>query len=394
LPERLRILELRTVRGTGGGPEKTILLGTVRTDPNRYAITVCYIRDEHDDVFHIDRRAGDLPVDYVEVRERNSFDPRVWPQLIELVKSRRVDLVHAHDHKADLLAWLLARKTGVIPMATAHGWTGHSARERYLYYPGDRFVLARMAHVVAVSSDIRNTLIHAGAKPDAVTVVLNAIDPVAFRRDCQRELGARAQFGFTQEQIVFGAVGRLEPQKDFARLITAFATVVQRVPHARLAIAGDGSLRADLQAQIHRSNLAERCRLLGHVADIPLLHHAFDVFVQSSIYEGTPNAVLEAMALETPIVATDAGGTAELARDGVEGLIVPYSDTNALSAALLRVIDDPTAMRERANAARRRVETELSFDTRVRRVETIYDALATRFLGEGRNNAARTCATS
>ena len=77
MPERpLRILELRTVRGTGGGPEKTILLGSARTDPSRYAITVCYIRDERDPVYHIDRRAENLPVDYVEVRERNSFDPR------------------------------------------------------------------------------------------------------------------------------------------------------------------------------------------------------------------------------------------------------------------------------------------------------------------------------
>jgi glycosyltransferase involved in cell wall biosynthesis len=378
LPEPLRILELRTVRGTGGGPEKTILLGTARTDPSRYAITVCYIRDARDDVFHIDQRAGGLPVDYVEVREENSFDPGIWPQLTTLVRDRRIDVVHAHDYKTDALAWLLARRTGVIPMATAHGWTGHSSRERFVYYPGDRWVLARLPHVVAVSSDIKQSLIRAGARPQNVTVVLNAIDPVRFRRERSEQPQARARFGCSASDVVIGAVGRLEPQKDFARLIDAFAQLRARVPLAKLLIAGDGSLRAELQALIDRHGLGDGCRLLGHVSDVQAFHHALDLYVQSSTYEGTPNTVLEAMALETPIVATDAGGTAEIARDGHEGLIVPCSDSEALVAALLTAIENPKATAVRVAAARHRVETDLSFDTRMRRVESIYDDLALR----------------
>jgi len=335
LPERpLRILELRTVYGTGGGPEKTILLGSARTEPSRYAITVCYIRDDRDPVYHIDRRAHDLPVDYVEIRERNSFDRRIWARLKDLVRIRQIDIVHAHDYKTDLLAWLLHRRIGVIPFATAHGWTGHTPRERYVYYPGDRRILARLPHVVAVSSDIREQLLRAGARPENVTVVLNAIDPVAFVRNAHDEAPAREKFGVAPDDFVIGAVGRLEPQKDFPTLITAFSQLVKQVPHARLVIAGDGSLRESLQAQIERLGLAGQCRLLGHVDDVKVLHHALDLFAQSSVYEGTPNSVLEAMALETGIVATDAGGTAELARDGREALIVPRQDPDALSRSL------------------------------------------------------------
>ena len=379
MPERpIRILELRTVRGTGGGPEKTILLGTARTDAARYAITVCYIRDERDSVFHIDERAEGLPLRYVEVRERNSFDPKIWPQLKALVRSERIDIVHAHDYKTDLLAWLMGRRLGVIPMATAHGWTGHSTRERTIYYPGDRWVLARLPHVVAVSSDIRNQLLKAGAKPGNVTVVLNAIDATAFRRDRSKHREARRQFQLEASDFVLGAVGRLEPQKDFPLLIRSFARLARELPAARLVIAGDGSLRGSLQAQIDALGLQGRCRLLGHVSDIPLLHHAFDLFVQSSLYEGTPNAVLEAMALESPIVATDAGGTAEVARHGQEALIVPFEDEEALVSALNEAIQNPHATVERVRAARRRVETDLSFDSRLRKVEAIYDRLASR----------------
>jgi glycosyltransferase involved in cell wall biosynthesis len=396
LPESpLRVLELRTVRGTGGGPEKTILLGTARTDPARYAVTVCYIRDERDPIFQVDHRARELPVDYVEVRERHSFDSRIWKQLLQLVAARQIEIVHSHEYKTDLLAWLMGRRCQIVPLATAHGWTGHSARERYVYYPADRRLLARFPHVVAVSSEIRDTLVRAGARPQNVTVVLNAIDPIAFKRDPAKVPAARSQFGMSPDDFVLGAVGRLEPQKNFTGLIAVFAQVAKKMPHARLLIAGDGSLRSNLQRQIDELDLGDRCRLLGQVNDVALLHHTFDLFVQSSVYEGTPNAVLEAMALESSIVATNAGGTAELARDGIEALIVPAGDAAALERALLAAIGDTAQNRQRAVAARRRVETELSFDSRLRRVERIYDDLARRFIRHrvARSDTCSTCAT-
>ncbi len=395
MPDRpLRILELRTVLGTGGGPEKTILLGTARTDRSRYQITVCYIRDMSDPVFHIDERAQGLPIQYVEVRERHSLDPRIWPQLKALVRSHQIDIVHAHDYKTDLLGLLLGRAAGVIPLATAHGWTGHLRRERFVYYPADRLLLARYPHVVAVSTEIRDVLIRAGAKADRVSVVLNGIDPGAFQRRREREAEARQVFGVPPGDPVFGAVGRLEPQKDFPLLLRAFAAVRRDIPHACLVIAGEGSMRGALEEQIRTLGLGDRCRLLGHVSDVPLVHHAFDVFVQSSAYEGTPNAVLEAMALETPLVASDVGGTAELARDGLEALIVPAGDEAALRRAMHGAIHDREGAGRRAALARRRIETDLSFDTRLRKIERIYDMLAATHPHDRGRTATDSCASS
>src|SRR5688572_30231632 len=128
---RIKVLELRSVRGTGGGPEKTILLGTAQTDSQRFAITVCYIRDERDEIFGIDHWARNLSIDYVDIRERNSFDPSIWRSLRRLVRDRDIQIVHSHDYKTNLLAWLLAKSENVIPLSTVHGWTGHSRRERY-----------------------------------------------------------------------------------------------------------------------------------------------------------------------------------------------------------------------------------------------------------------------
>ena len=368
----VRVLELRSVRGTGGGPEKTILLGAAMADPARAQVTVCYLRDQRDAVFGIDQRAAASGVDYVEIAERHSFDPAVWPKLRRLIRERQIDLVHAHDYKTDILALLLAKSTGVAALSTVHGWTGHSARERLCYYPADKKVLARFPRLIAVSSEIGRELTRHGADPSKITTVLNGIDPKQFRRDRSQIAAARAALGLQPDDIAIGAVGRLEPQKRFDLLIEAFAAVHASRPNTRLFIVGDGSLRDPLAHQVRSLGLDNCCTLVGHTEDVRPSHHAFDLFVQSSDYEGTPNAVLEALALETPVVATDAGGTAELMHDGVHGRIVPVGRVDRLIHAVQQALGDPVGARTMADRARSRVEGELSFEARVRRVETIY----------------------
>ena len=127
----IRILELRSVRGTGGGPEKTILLGSARTDATQFEITVCYLRDRRDNIFSVDMRAAALPVNYIELVESHSFDISIFRRLRQIVRDRKIDIVHAHDYKTDVLAWLLSKFERIIPLSTVHGWTGHTPALRY-----------------------------------------------------------------------------------------------------------------------------------------------------------------------------------------------------------------------------------------------------------------------
>ncbi len=373
----IRVLELRSVWGTGGGPDKTILAGARLLDPSHVATTVCYIRDARDRVFALDQRAAELGLDYVEIIERHSFDRKIWTALRDVVRRRQIDIVHAHDHKTDLLTWALSKRELVIPLSTAHGFAGDSWSEQ-LYYAVEKRLLARFPRVIAVSLPIKAELVRTGSQPDRVTVINNGIDHRRFHRDPSKREGIRRELGFAPEDIVIGAVGRLESEKRFDLLLEAVADLRRSYPAVILAIAGEGRLRADLEAAIARLGLGTACRLLGHRTDVIALHHAFDVFVQSSEREGTPNAVLEAMALETPAVATDVGGTGELMTDGVHGLLVPRHDVRALRDAFGRVLADRAAARARASAARARVETDLSFEQRMRKVEAVYEDLVRR----------------
>jgi glycosyltransferase involved in cell wall biosynthesis len=376
MPDPVRILELRSVRGLGGGPEKTILSGASLADPARYAITVCYIRDRRDTTFEIDVRAGALGIDYVEIIERHSFDFSIWPALRSLVRTRRIAIVHSHDYKTNLYGWLLGKVEPIAPLATLHGYTGRSMRERF-YYAADRRIVSRFPALIAVSEHLRGELIRAGSRPERVLRILNGIDDQLFCHDPARRAPARAALGLSSSDIVIGAVGRLEQQKRFDLLLQAFNAVSLRnnTTSLRLIIAGDGYLRRTLEDERRRLGL-DTVRLIGHQHDVSLLHHALDVFVQSSDYEGTPNAVLEAMAVETPIVATAVGGTTELVTPDVHAIVVPPGQPDALAAGIERVLADPEGTRRRALAARRRVEGELSFRARMSAVESVYDTLA------------------
>ena len=373
----IRVLELRSVRGTGGGPEKTILFGAAKAHPDRVATTVCYLRDARDPLFNVDARAGRLGVDYVEVREQHSFDPSIWPTLRRLVRDRQVDIVHAHDYKTDLLALALARAERVVPLATVHGWTGNSWREQ-AYYAADKRLLARFPRLIAVSNEIRAELLRTGARSEHITVIPNAIDHGLFRRDRRLETGARATLGMEPGDVAIGAIGRLERQKRFDVLLRAFDRVRRVRPEVRLFIAGEGALRRDLESAARDLGLARACRFLGYRADVPALHHGLDLFVQSSEYEGTPNVVLEAMALGTPIVATEVGGTSDLIDHDVHGLLVPPRDPEALAWAIEQTLADPQATARWAAAARARVEREFSFDARTLAVEAMYEELVVR----------------
>ncbi len=372
MPGPVRVLELRSVRGTGGGPEKTILLGAQRSNPAHVRVTVAYLRDARDEVFGIDAWAARLAVDYVELRERHSFDLSTLTALIALVRNRGIHVIHAHDYKANLLALLAARATGAVPVSTEHGWTGHSWKERRLYYPLDRQMARFFPLVMAVSEDIRQTLINAGVRPARVRTLLNGIDHEAFRRRPERASAVRAPLGLDPSHLVAGAVGRLEPQKRFDLLLDAFASLKADLPQARLIIVGDGSQAGALRAHAAALGLGDTCLFTGQRDDVADLHNGLDLLVQSSDYEGTPNAVLEAMALGTPIVATDAGGTGQLIDHERDGLLLPCGDAAVLASAMRRALTDRQAASAWAASARRRVEEHLSFAGRLATLEGIY----------------------
>jgi glycosyltransferase involved in cell wall biosynthesis len=200
----------------------------------------------------------------------------------------------------------------------------------------------------------------------------NAIDADDYRRTQSLQAAKRAA-GLREDQLCIGAIGRLEREKGFENLIEAAALLATDHKPFQVVIVGEGSQRRELARLIESSGLAGTVRLLGHRSDVRALYQAMDVFVLSSIREGLPNVLLEAMACRLPVVATSIAGVPSVIYDGKNGLLVPPGDSFALGGAIRRLFDGPELRFRLASAARETVERQFTFAEQLRKMAAVYE---------------------
>jgi glycosyltransferase involved in cell wall biosynthesis len=350
-------------------------------DPQSFSLHIAYLTSKDDLEFDLHHRARKLGIDnFVKINETSKFDWRSIQQLSQLLKERAIDILHCHCYKSDVYGLILARLHDIKLVTTAHGplaslrhfWTAQNWRARYVYDQLDLRLLRYFDHVLVVAESMRKTISHFGVKKDKLTYVKNAIDSQFFRRrgSCQSEL--REQLGVPTGGVVIGAVGRLNAEKDYPNFFQAAKLLLKERQDLHFVIAGKGPLEAKLQKQAEEMGLADRIRFLGHFHDVRQVYEMLDMYVLSSTREGLPNTVLEAMAMEVPIVATDVDGVGEAVRHDREALLVPARAPERLAEGIRAVLtNEPLGSRLR-QAARARVTTEFSFARRMRRVEGIY----------------------
>ena len=193
-----------------------------------------------------------------------------------------------------------------------------------------------------------------------MVIINNSVDAAAFAPDENARLTLRQELNVGQA-FVWLSVGRLAPAKNHAALIRAFGRVHQEKPDTRLYIAGDGALRRELQALISELGLGAVVTLLGNWTDMPRLYNAADAFVLTSLWEGTPNVLLEAAATCLPLVATPAGDNPVIIQHGASGYIVPEPTEVAIADYMLRVTNLPASERSQmGQTARLRIRDTYS----------------------------------
>jgi len=272
-------------------------------------------------------------------------------ELIRLFRRERPQIVHASSSKAGILGRLAASATRVpIRLFTVHGWafSAYSGVSSLLYRVSDRLMSPLTTVTICVSEkELAAGLEARTCRPERTVVIHNAVDVSA---------APRSSHDRPVPRLV--AVGRLKAPKDFLTLVRSLAALTDRAFEA--LIVGDGPDRDEEAAEIQRFGLEGRVLLAGERSDVPALLADSDVFVLSSRSEGLPVSVLEAMAAELPVVASDVGGLAELVIDGETGMLVPSGDPAALAEALGRLLDD-RQLRQKLGAAGR-ARAEASFD--------------------------------
>jgi glycosyltransferase involved in cell wall biosynthesis len=299
------VLHTRVVTETGGGPDKTILLSSPFLADSNYWLASAYMHPPEEEGFAaLKQRADEWNSPMISVPDRGPLDRKVVTRMLKLCKHYNVRIWHGHDYKSNLLGLMLRPFHKMKLVSTVHGWVKHTSRTP-LYYAVDRWSLPFYHHVICVSDDLRDRCAALKIKPDRLSLIQNAIDEKTFKRQYPAsEAAMRKEMGTPDGRFVIGAVGRLSAEKGFNHLIDAAAKLINEGKNIEVWIAGDGDARQDLQDRIAYHNLHDRVKLLGFVSDTIGLYHAMDTFVLSSLREGLPNVVLEALSMNVPVVST------------------------------------------------------------------------------------------
>lgn len=309
-------------------------------------------------------------------------DWRCYIRLWRVFRELKPDLVHTYNIGA-IDAAPVARLAGI--RRVVHAERGRDAAdprgENRKYRLLRRWLLPFIDRYLAVSGDLQDWLIEKVRIPTSRVVrIPNGIDITTFStvtgaNGVRPLLGSFAPPG----TVLIGTVGRLDAVKDHVGLISAFCNLCDALPverqRLRLILVGEGPQRPVLESQIASTGLSAQIRLLGNRNDVAALLAEFDIFVLSSIAEGMPGAVLEAMAIGLPTVATAVGGVGEVVVAGVTGTLVAASDPKALAAALATYVVDKTLRVQHGNAGRERIVGKFSLQAMLAAYTQLYDGL-------------------
>ncbi len=295
-------------------------------------------------------------------------------------KERGVDLVHTHSSKAGMIGRLAARLAGVpVVVHTAHGWSFNRTQPaalRRAFVGLERAAAPLTDLLLTVSRSNRDEGLELGiGRARQYRVVRSGIDVEAHGRPAQDRAETRRALGVAPDQLLVGSVACLKPQKAPLDFVRAAAAAHARCDRLRFVIAGDGELREAASAEIRRLGLTGVVQLLGWRRDVPDLLHAMDIFLLTSLHEGLPRAVLQALAAGLPVVATAVDGTPEVIIDGQTGSLVAPGDPHAAADRLLELAADPRLRERYATAGRLALGRAFDIRNMVRDIERLYISL-------------------
>jgi len=348
---QIRILRIITRLNVGGPARQAVLLSSGLDQGLFESQLVAGVTDEYEGDMSF--MASDRGIQWTQIPSLcNGSGPwgdlKAFWQIYRIARRQKPDLIHLHLLKARFLGGLAAKMAGVpLIIETFHGnlfseyygflkTTAILAAERFLGW-------MIVDKVIAISKGQKEELVRYKVCPERkITIIPLGLDLDPFVQCSEFAGQLRKELGLGKQTILIGAVGRLVPIKGLFYLLDAIAVVRSATDlDFRLLMVGDGILRKELERKSVDLGLRDFVRFLGWRFDLKKIYADLDVVVLSSLNEGTPVSVIEAMAAGKAVVATQVGGVADVVEDGVCGILVPPKDSEALAAAIVQVMKDP-----------------------------------------------------
>ena len=370
----LRVLELLVSTGLGGGPAQVREV-VARLPREEFAVTVAGPTGGAYGGVFADSGARVVGIGTDRIGRRAFLD------VLGLIRSEGIDIVHSHGKGAGLYGRLAARRAGVPAVHTFHG-----IHARYPIGGGRAYLmlergLVRITEaIVHVSeSQAREAAALGLAPPGRTHVIVNGIDARCVAAAAMTRAAARETLRLEPDSLVLGTVARFDPVKALDSLLRAFALASAPHPAARLVIVGDGPEAPRLRALAVTLGIEARVRMTGFIADASRLLPALDLYVSASQKEGLPLALLEAMACALPVAATRVPGHVDVVEEGVTGLLAAPEDHRDLARAMRDLMRELARRSVLGQAGRRRVEDRFAASRMAAETAALYRSVAARF---------------
>lgn len=312
-----------------------------------------------------------IPHTYVDIKTKFEFGPKVFKgssRLKHIIKEEGVDIVHAHTRVSQVASYLASRKTNAHYLSTCHGFFKTRLSRKIFDFWGER--------VVAISAPVKSHLEKDfGVSNDRIELIHNGIDLSRFSQEFSSEdiLRAKEYLGIENGPVI-GTMGRLSSVKGQRFLIEAMKYIVLSDNRVKCVIIGSGPEEGELKKLVMKMGLEGSVKFAGdaHYKDAPLYLKCMDIFVLPSLKEGLGLALLEAMALGKPCIASDVGGISEILGNGQNGLSVPPANAEALKEAIMKLLNDRSLSAGLAGNGRALVREKFSIESMAGKMAAMY----------------------
>jgi glycosyltransferase involved in cell wall biosynthesis len=362
---RIKVLQLLATMPVGGA-EDLVAAVVKGLNPEKFEVAAACIGEPG--TVGQELRAAGYAVASLGLNLKRTSAWRLVAAVRRLLREAQPDLLHTHLYHPNLYGRLAALGLGLkgVVASVHNSYTAVKWHRRFFNY----LLGWTTDRVVAVSSRVWEDVRRYDGIPAARLYLLpNGIDLAALETGLTRE-EAKARLGV--KGFCLGAAGRLEEQKGHVHLLEALPQLKKEIPGVVLLLAGAGRLGSALEGRARELGVEGTVRFLGLRRDMPCIYRAVDLFVQPSLWEGLPLALLQAMGAGLPVVATEVGGSLEVIEDGVNGRLVPPGRAGELAGAILELYRQPEARARMGEEARQTVAARYSQEVMLRRLESLY----------------------
>lgn len=296
-------------------------------------------RNQHNIHIEVEHEARERGIETQIFGCKGRFDLRTIRSLRGFIRLNGIDIVHTHGYKANIYGYLATLSMNVKRITTCHNWLSKNLKMN-LYEILDKLFLRTFSMVVVVSEALKQEVLNYGIPQNKIAVINNGINVNRFQ-NAHNSLGLRKTFGISEDEKIIGTVSRLTAEKGHVHLLKAAKNIITEFPHVKFLIIGDGPLKKELEGISSMLQLEGKVIFAGLRKEIPDILGFMNIFVLPSLTEGTPMALLEAMAAGKPLIASRVGAIPKIIEHGRNGVLVEPGNSESLCSAITDLLRNP-----------------------------------------------------